>query len=247
MPPRASRWIRPGNLLVADLGSHHIRRVGTAGVISTVAGDRVGQFNGDLGDATGASLNYPAGRSLDPGGDIFIVDHGKCRLRRVAAGAGVIATVAGNGACGFSGDGEAATSASLNHPTAIAFDHAGMVLSDSIDHRLRRVSALTQPSSTPSATPSPTPYCAPSQFRPLPRTDLVGTLVGTALTPGAATLVASEAACRQACCDAPACDGFSLEATVALYQPAAPCHLCVNVMQLIPISGYASGVLESVL
>ena len=84
-------------------------------------------------------------------------------------------------------------------------------------------------------------------FRALPRTDLVGTLVGTALTPGEATLVASEAACRQACCDAPVCEGYAFEATVTLYQPAAPCHLLVNVTQLIPNNSFKSGVLESVL
>ena len=87
----------------------------------------------------------------------------------------------------------------------------------------------------------------PSLFRPLPRTDLVGTLVGTALTPGEATLVASEVACRQACCDAPACDGYSFSAEVALYHVSAPCYLLVNITQLVPNNSFKSGVLESVL
>ena len=75
----------------------------------------------------------------------------------------------------------------------------------------------------------------------------MGTLVGTALTPGEATLAASEAACRQACCDAPVCEGYSFSVEVALYHPSAPCYLLVNVTQLIPNNSFKSGVLESVL
>ena len=136
----------------------------------------------------------------------------------------------------------------LNVPAGIALDHAGhLFISERDNNRVRRVSALTQPSSTPSATPSPTPYCAPSLFRSLPRTDLVGTLVGTALTPGAPALVASEAACRQACCDAPVCEGFAFELAATLHHSSAPCYLYVNVTQLMPTSSFQSGVLESVL
>ena len=162
---------------------------------------------------------------------------------------GIITTAAGNGVVGFGGDGGDATSASMNGLSGLAVDQAGtMFIADRYNHRVRMVSAPTHPSSTPSASPSSTPYCALALFRSLPRTDLVGTLAGTALTPGAGTLVASDAACRQACCDAPACDGYSFEAGAALmHSAAAPCYLYVNVTQLIPSSGYASGVLESAL
>ena len=108
----------------------------------------------------------------------------------------------------------------------------------------------TTPSSTapPSGTPTHTPFCAASLFRPLPRTDLVGTLVGAALSPAAGpVLVPSEPACRQACCLAPACDGYSFEASALSFHAVSNCYLYVNVTQLIPTSGYASGVLESAL
>ena len=76
----------------------------------------------------------------------------------------------------------------------------------------------------------------------------MGTLVGTALSPGAATLVGSEAACRQACCDAPACDGYTFAADLAMISAVgAPCYLTVNVTQLVPSGRDASGVLEAVL
>ncbi len=112
---------------------------------------------------------------------------------------------------------------------------------------------VTQPargsSVTPSATSAPTVghYCAPSLFRPLPRMDLVGTLVGTALTPGALALTPSLEACRQACCDAPACDGFSFAVSELAISPTgvAGCFLYVNVTQLIPSSVISSGLYES--
>ena len=238
-----------GNLFIADNGNNRIRKVAVGtGAITTVAGDGVARFGGDWGPATSASLFEPHGLAFDHRGDLIIADSRSCRVRRVAVSTGIITTVAGNGVCGFSGDGGFATSASVRFPSSLALDPAGnLLIGDRQNNCVRRVSALILPSTTPSATPSSTPYCASSLFRTLPRTDLVGTLVGTALTPGEATLVASEAACRQACCDAPVCEGYSFEATITLFQPAAPCHLYVNVTQLIPNSSFKSGVLESVL
>ena len=106
---------------------------------------------------------------------------------------------------------------------------------------------MSLPSPLPTPSPSATPYCAPALFRPLPRTDLVGSLVGTALAPGDAVLAPSEAACRQACCDAAACDGYSFDASIARRLGAADCYLFVNVTQLVPSNNMASGLRESVL
>jgi sugar lactone lactonase YvrE len=238
-----------GNLFIADSNNNRVRKVAVAtGVVSSVAGNGVAGFSGDFGAATSTSLSHPRGLAFDHGGGLLIVDTANCRVRRVAENTNAITTVAGNEVCGISGDGGAATSASLSSPQDIALDAAGNIyISDGANHRVRRVSAPTQPSSTPSATPSVTPYCAPSLFRSLPRTDLVGTLVGTALTPGEATLAASEAACRQACCDAPVCEGFAFELAATLHHSSAPCYLYVNVTQLMPTSSFQSGVLESVL
>ena len=103
-------------------------------------------------------------------------------------------------------------------------------------------------------TPSPNlrgdlPYCLASQFRTLPRMDLVGTLIGTALSPGAPTLVSSLVNCRQACCDAPACDGFSFGTGDASFVSGgmASCFLSVNITQVIPNSAFSSGIYESTL
>ncbi len=49
-----------------------------------------------------------------------------CRVRKVSS-YGTISTIAGNGTCGFSGDGGPATSAELRFPFGAAVDSAGNV------------------------------------------------------------------------------------------------------------------------
>ena len=260
-----------GNVLIADHYNHRIRRLAAGtGVITTVAGTGVPGFSGDGGPGTSASLVYPTGVAVDGGGNVLIADRANNRIRRLAAGTGVISTVAGNGVQGFSGDGGPGTSASFNNPLAVAVDSGGNVLiADYLNHRIRRLAAGTgvtatgtrsssaSPTETSTGTPSgstatltatPTPHCAASLFRPLPRTDLVGALVGSAaLAPGAAITLSSEAACREACCLAPACDGYTFNAENARQFGSGGCFLLVNVTQLVPNNGYASGLRESVL
>jgi DNA-binding beta-propeller fold protein YncE len=73
-----------GNLFIADNGNNRIRRVAAAtGIITTVAGNGEPGFSGDGGLATSASLNYPNGIALDANGNLFIVDNGNNRIRKV--------------------------------------------------------------------------------------------------------------------------------------------------------------------
>ena len=130
-----------GNLFIADLGNHRIRRVDAAtGLISTVAG---GGFGGDGGPATSASLNTPVAVAVDAAGHLFIAtNHSSSqRIRRVDATTGVITTVAGGG---FGGDGGPATSASLITPVAVAVDATGnLFIAEAIGQRIRRVDAVS--------------------------------------------------------------------------------------------------------
>ncbi len=130
-----------GNLFIADLVNHRIRKVTTDGAIGTVAGMGIPGFGGDGGRATSAQLNYPVGVAVDSAGNLFIADSGNNRIRRVTAG-GVISTVAGNGIQGFIGDGGAATAARLYGPTGIAVDSAGsLFISDHGNNRVRKVTS----------------------------------------------------------------------------------------------------------
>lgn len=128
-----------GALFIADSRSHRIRRVDSAGTITTVAGNGTAGFGGDGGAATGASLSGPLHVAVDAAGNVFIADVNNRRIRRVDS-TGMIATVAGNGAFGFTGDGGPATSASLTTPRGVAVDTAGnLFVSDPGNKRIRRV------------------------------------------------------------------------------------------------------------
>jgi trimeric autotransporter adhesin len=132
-----------GNLYIADWENHRIRKVAAeSGIITTVAGNGSQGFSGDGGAATAAGLNYPTGVAMDSEGNLYIADYGNNRIRKVAAGSGIITTVAGNDSRGFSGDGGAATAAGLDRPYDVAMDSEGnLYIADTYNNRIRKVAA----------------------------------------------------------------------------------------------------------
>jgi len=134
-----------GDLFIAASSDNRIRRIDAAtGIITTVAGNGGSGFSGDGGQASAARLNDPTGIAMDQAGDLFIVDSGNNRIRRVDAQTGVITTVAGNGTAGFTGDGGAAIAAELSTPRAVAVDAAGdLFIADTNNMRIRRVDGKT--------------------------------------------------------------------------------------------------------
>jgi len=126
------------NVYEADSGSKRIRKIST-GIISTIAGVGGLRFSGDGGAPTSASFAGPAGIAFDSQGNLYIVDKANNRVRKISAG--VITTIAGNGAIGFFGDGGPATNASLNNPTGLAVDSLGnLYIADTGNSRIRKVS-----------------------------------------------------------------------------------------------------------
>ncbi len=127
-----------GNLYIADTFNHRIRKVDTAGVITTITGTTLG-FSGDGGAATAAQLNAPYDMALDGAGNLYIADTQNNRIRKVDT-AGVITTVAGTGTQSYGGDGGAATAAHMHHPSGVALDGAGnLYIADANNHRVRKV------------------------------------------------------------------------------------------------------------
>jgi sugar lactone lactonase YvrE len=105
-----------GNLYIADTGNSRIRKIGTDGRISTVAGSFTESFGGDGHPATEASLNRPAAVAVDAAGNLYIADTVNHRVRKVGSD-GIIQTIAGSGnTAGFGGDGGPATQAVLSYP-----------------------------------------------------------------------------------------------------------------------------------
>ena len=106
--------------------------------------DGAAAFSGDGGPASRARLNDPYGVAVDASGNFFIADTENNRIRRVDGATGIITTVAGDGTAGFSGDGGAAASASLNRPFGAALDALGNLFIAAFgNHRIRKVDLAT--------------------------------------------------------------------------------------------------------
>jgi uncharacterized protein (TIGR03437 family) len=124
--PQGLALDQSGNLYVSDPGDNRIRKISTAGVISTFAGNGTAGFSGDGGAATQAELNFPQGIAFDSNGNLIIADRVNNRLRMVSPG-GNITTIAGDGTRAATGNGGPATSASVNHPYVVATSATGEI------------------------------------------------------------------------------------------------------------------------
>jgi NHL repeat len=130
-----------GNLYIADQGNDVIRKVSASGTITTVAGNNAVGYSGDNGLATNATLYAPAGVFVDSAGNLYIADEGNNRIREVNP-SGIITTIAGTGAPGYSGDNGPATSATLKQPSAVVEGSGGnLYIADTGNDVIRQVNA----------------------------------------------------------------------------------------------------------
>ena len=131
------------NLYVADNGACVVWKITPSGTQSIVAGVLFTcTYNGDGILATSADLNGPYAVAFDTSGNLYIADQGNARLRQVNA-SGIISSVAGDGTCGYTGDGGSATAAEVC-PNSVAVDKAGTIfLADFTAGRIRKISGGT--------------------------------------------------------------------------------------------------------
>src|SRR5262249_49165706 len=131
-----------GNLYVSDTDNHRVRKLDTAGTVTTIVGNGQSATLNDGRPSTDAALASPVSLALDRSGNLYILDQANQRIRQIKTN-GTIVTLAGNGTIGFSGDGGPATSAAFCYPYGVATDATGNVyIADRCNHRIRRVSPL---------------------------------------------------------------------------------------------------------
>ena len=127
-----------GNVYVADLGNNCIRKITSAGVVSTYAGSTSGTAGST--NATGASARFlaPQGVTVDAAGNVYVADTGNNLIRKITT-ARVVTTLAGG--AGVSGSTDATGAAArFNFPVDVAADSSGNVfVADANNQTIRKV------------------------------------------------------------------------------------------------------------
>jgi trimeric autotransporter adhesin len=135
-----------GNFYIADYNNNLVRKINSAGTITTIAGTGISGYSGDGGIATSAALNRPYGIVVDAFGNIFFSEYGNNCIRKIST-SGIISTVAGVPATGtgsYNGDNISATTAKLSEPCGITLDGNGnLYIADGNNSRVRKVSPAT--------------------------------------------------------------------------------------------------------
>ena len=111
-----------GDIYVADFNNHRIRKVTPGGVVTTLAGNGTATFAD--GPGTAAAFNYPYSLAVDAGGNVYVADNGNQRIRKVRPD-GLVTTLAGSGAAGYSNMTQPALTAPFAGPRGVAVDTAG--------------------------------------------------------------------------------------------------------------------------
>lgn len=147
-----------GSVYIADTTNQRIRRVNSAGIITTVVGSGLFGFAGDGGPATAARMSNPSAVTMSPAGVMYIADGN--RIRRVGTN-GIITTILGTGAVQSVQNvitpadiAFAPLALPLSRPGAVAVDAAGRVFVGSDTDGVLVVVTDTLPP-PPTAIPSP--------------------------------------------------------------------------------------------
>jgi sugar lactone lactonase YvrE len=131
---------RSGNLYIADKNNHRLRRVDATGeFITTAVGNGNPEASTESTVSSEVSIGLPNDVLVDSAGNLYIADVFNSRILKLDPD-GTIATIAGLGSNGFSGDGAPAVQAQLNVPTGLALDLRGnLFIADRGNHRIRQV------------------------------------------------------------------------------------------------------------
>ncbi|MFY0605444.1 MAG: hypothetical protein JXR10_01945 [Cyclobacteriaceae bacterium] len=128
-----------GNVYVADRYNHLIRKITSAGVVTTLAGTAGGSGSID-GTGTSASFSQPFGIAVDGSGNVYVADHANDLIRKITP-AGVVTTLAGTVGSPGNADGTG-PSASFNGPFGLTVDASGNVyVADRDNGSIRKITS----------------------------------------------------------------------------------------------------------
>jgi len=188
-----------GNMYVADLGNHRIRKINLATkTITTVAGIGTPGYSGDNGPATSAQLRLPTSMAVDTAGNLYIADNGNHAVRRVSASTGTITTIAGNGNLVFNAETGTAVGVAID-PTRVALDPSGAIyITDQFNDRIRKLvlqvpATMTISSGDAQSGPPGTSLSIAVKVADASGTPVGGVVVSFAVSTGAASLSAATA------------------------------------------------------
>lgn len=142
-----------GNLYVADVGNHTIRKITSTGTVSTIAG--LANVSGDAdGPGNLARFSSPRGIARDAVGNLYVTDGENHTVRKITP-TGLVTTVAGLAGKRGSQDG-LGTEARFDFPAQIAVDAGGtLYVTDTLNSTIRKISAagiVTTLAGTPGVT-----------------------------------------------------------------------------------------------
>ena len=122
------------NLYVTDSNNHRIRKIVIDnGTVTTLAG----QSDNGSTDATGTSASFYKPREITTDGtNLYVGDYSNHRIRKIVISTGVVTTFAGR-VQGYTDD--TGTSASFYYPRGITTDGTNLYVSDTYNHRIRKI------------------------------------------------------------------------------------------------------------
>lgn len=124
-----------GNLYVADMGNHRIRKIDLNGQVTTIAGS--GESGYSEGSALQAKFNYPSDVAIDPSGILYVADQENHSIRKLSNGN--VITFAGNGAPGFTN--ASGTAASFNGPINLVLSGSTIYVTDMYNGSIRKITS----------------------------------------------------------------------------------------------------------
>ena len=134
-------FVSNGEVFIADLENHRVRKVLRNGKIVTICGTGISGYNGDGQPATNAQLSRPCSVVVSSSDQVYISEMSGHRIRKIDRN-GIISTIAGTGVGGYNGDGQLAVHAQLTQPLGLfvtADDDEEVLIADRGNHRVRRV------------------------------------------------------------------------------------------------------------